>query len=135
MFWNRRKARDPDRATIEKIVVGYDIALEEIGILTAQLRRDRANPAGAGARPDRAGSDIARLERHRKTIEARKAAVGKRAAPLSEFADEINAIGKDLEEIEKRVQALGEGGAYGCYFTWSVLATEAERLAGGGASS
>ena len=99
---------------VDKLLVGYQMALEDIDAVIAHLRR----LAPADPR-------LVQLSGYRETIARRRAETVVGMTGLGPIADEIEAIGDAVGEIDDEIHALPEGGAAGAPFAWGVLHVEA----------
>jgi len=115
MFWKKKpKWQGMSQRSFDKLLVGYQMALEDIATVTAHLRT--LSPADPR---------LAQMADYRATIEQRRKETFVGMTGLGPIAKEIEAIGDAVGAIDDEIHAMPEGGAAGAPFAWGVLHVEA----------
>ena len=108
-MFGKKKRKHTDREVIDTAIYGYQVVIEEIGMLAA-------HPAFQNSEEVQA-----RLGRYRELIQSRIGEISEDSQNLSELADEIVAIGEDLNEMGYADKVFGDESAWGAAYAWSAL--------------
>lgn len=111
--------RGLDRDAVDKLVIGYDMALSDINIVSAALKAVKPTDQRLKALSD-----------YRDTILRRREETVPGLTGIGPIADEIEKIGDAIGAVDDEIHAMGEGGAAGAPFAWGVFVCSGETGAG-----